>query len=251
MKFIRVKISGCINSFRQPDFHTYHRTLPLPPKTTVAGMLGSALGISPKTVNDEWVKSNRFFMGVVGKSHGKANDLWQIRKYESKQIAAYKKGSADTPYKTAVIVRELLYDSHFSIYLTFEDDDDFKLIVDSLQNPVWALSLGREDELVKISEINVVDITEKDNLYFRNTILPFDVNEGDYKLDLNQIGKGNLLTEAPRIVKVPVTFTYKKDSEVREADYFNIYTFVGDVPLQPERSTGFYDPEDQCAFQIF
>jgi len=67
MKFIRVICFGSMNSFRQPDFHTYHKTLPLPPKTTVAGMIGSALGISPEKVNDEWLKNNRFQMGIVGK----------------------------------------------------------------------------------------------------------------------------------------------------------------------------------------
>ncbi|MCO6490514.1 MAG: CRISPR-associated protein Cas5 [Phaeodactylibacter sp.] len=38
-KFIKLKCRGSFNSFRQADFHTYHKTLPLPPKTTVAGMI--------------------------------------------------------------------------------------------------------------------------------------------------------------------------------------------------------------------
>src|SRR5687767_1420831 len=115
MRFLKIKCSGSFNSFRQPDFHTYHKTLSLPPKTTVAGMLGSALGIGPKEINDNWLKPNRFQMGVAGKNNGKANDLWQIRKYESKRIAAYNKGDESSPYKTAVIVRELLYQAQFLI----------------------------------------------------------------------------------------------------------------------------------------
>ncbi len=141
MKFIRIKVSGSFNSFRQPDFQTYHKTLPLPPKTTVAGMLGAALGISPKDVNDKWLENNRFQMGIVGNSKGKASDLWQIRKYENKQISAYNKFRTDiekglikddyeviTPYKTAVIVRELLFACDFVIYLNFKENTDFSLI---------------------------------------------------------------------------------------------------------------------------
>ncbi|MBK9568416.1 MAG: hypothetical protein IPO37_25640 [Saprospiraceae bacterium] len=38
-------------------FHTYHRTCHYHLKTTVAGMLGAALGIPPKEVNDKWLKN--------------------------------------------------------------------------------------------------------------------------------------------------------------------------------------------------
>ena len=31
-------------SFRVPETHTFHQTLPLPPKTTIIGMIGAALG---------------------------------------------------------------------------------------------------------------------------------------------------------------------------------------------------------------
>lgn len=174
MKFIRIKCSGCLNSFRQPDFHTYHKTLPLPPKTTVAGMIGSALGISPESVNEEWLQNNRFQMGIVGKNNGKANDLWQIRKYESKQIKAYQNGTESAPYKTAVIVRELLYASEFTLYLHFENEDDFELVSAKIQNPEWALSLGREDELVLIEEIKQIDLNEVTDISFCNTVLPID-----------------------------------------------------------------------------
>src|SRR5690606_9662329 len=193
MQFIRIKASGCLNSFRQPDFHTYHKTLPLPPKTTVAGMIGSALGIGPKVVNDQWLKTERFQMGIVGKAKGKANDLWQIRKYETKQIAAYNKGDKDTPYKTAVIIRELLYNSEFIIYLSFKDETDFDLVFQKLQNPAWALSLGREDELINIKEITKVDLEEQSDVTFQNTVLPYDVTEKKYKLILGNSAGKNLL----------------------------------------------------------
>jgi CRISPR-associated Cas5-like protein len=157
MRFIRIRAKGCLNSFRQPDFHTYHKTFPLPLKTTVGGMLGSALGLSPENINDQWLLPNRFFMGIVGFNHGKTNDLWQIRKYEGKQIKAFNSGKANTPYKTAVIVRELLYSTDFVLYLAFKEESDIDMIFDKLQNPAWALSLGREDELIKIIELDKLE----------------------------------------------------------------------------------------------
>lgn len=265
MKFLRLKISGCINSFRQPDFHTYHKTLPLPPKTTVAGMLGAALGISPKEVNDKWLETNRFKMGIIGNANGKTNDLWQIRKYEGKQISAFKKFREEvekgqskeeyavtTPYKTAVIVRELLYACEFLVYFSFTDDSDYQLIKTHLKNPVWALSLGREDELIKIETVEDVEIEEKENVFLHNTMLPHNSFNEKYEIDLSKqrIG-GNLLSEAPKIIKLPMTFSQKEGSEAREAMSFQDFTFVSHLPIKPKESKSFFDEELQIAFQIF
>lgn len=251
MEFIRIKCKGCLNSFRQPDFHTYHKTLPLPPKTTVAGMIGSALGISPKEVNDEWLKKDRFKMSVVGKSNGIANDLWQIRKYETKQIAAYNKGNEAAPYKTAVIVRELLYASDYVIYLCFNNTEDKNLVLDGLNNPKWALSLGREDEVVRIIELKAIVLDERGDLSYRNTVLPFDINEGGYSISIDEISAGNILDEAPKIVKLPVGFIHKANSQVREADSFQQFSFLTNLPVKPTTNKGYYDAEELCAFQIY
>ena len=252
MKFIRIKCSGCLNSFRQPDFHTYHKTLPLPPKTTVAGMIGSALGISPESVNEEWLQNNRFQMGIVGKNNGKANDLWQIRKYESKQIKAYQNGIESTPYKTAVIVRELLYASEFTLYLHFENEEDFELVSAKIQNPEWALSLGREDELVLVQEIKQIDLDETTDISFCNTVLPIDFTTTPYDIVLESDStSGNLLDEAPKSVKLPVTFTYNNDTGAREASEFQTFSFIYNLPVKPKESKGFYDEELNGSFQIF
>lgn len=250
MKFLRIQCKGSVNSFRRPDFYTYHKTLPLPPKTTIAGLLGSALGISPFEVNQEWIKSERFRMGIVGKHNGTADDLWQIRKYESKQIDSYKKGNADAPYKTAVIVRELLFGSEFTIYLNFNEADDFTLIENAITNPKWAVSLGREDELIKIDRIDVLDLSQSENLQYSNTVLPGNINEKNFEVLVELANSGNLMTQAPTIVKLPIEFEYDEETEVRIPSKFKEFSFIHDLPIKMEDS-GYYDEELKIAFQIF
>lgn len=265
MEFLRVKLSGCLNSFRQPDFHTYHKTLPLPPKTTIAGMLGAALGISPKVVNDEWLINDRFRMGIFGISNGKANDLWQIRKFENKQISAFKKFRDDierhnlkeeyeviTPYKTAVIVRELLFASEYILYLNFDNSADLDLIKRHLENPVWALSIGREDELVKITAIDEIEIQEKEDVFLKNTVVATDTNSQRYEIDLtSKTLQVNLLQESPKIVRLPINFIHKKDGDAREANTFQDFTFISQLPIRLKGSKAFWDDELDIAFQIF
>lgn len=248
-KVIKVKCLGSLNSFRLPDFHTYHKTLPLPPKPTIAGMLGSAAGLTPEEVNEKLLSENDAFeVGVVGKSHGKANDLWQIRKYDAKTIASYKKGEVSTPYKTAVIVRELLYNSHFTIYLSFKNDADLNFYYEKLKNPSWALSLGREDELVKIASIITMNCEEVGASFLSNTV--FLGNK--YGLDSNTIKEKmgvNLLSKAPTVSKLPTQFSYKEG--VREAVVFESYVFADDLPVTPNNDNPcYFDEEDENYFQL-
>jgi len=243
---------GCLNSFRQPDFHTYHKTLSIPPKTTIAGMLGSALGISPIEVNDEWLEKERFKVGIIAKANGKANDLWQIRKFENKRIKAYEKGNAETPYYTAVIVRELLYQMQFSLYFYFENLEDYDLVFEALQNPSWALSFGREDELFKVLDLKKVELEETKNNFYSNTILPYDINAEGYEMDSEFLAKNmgkNLLEEAPKVLKLPISFAHK--GEARTANQFAYFTFISSFPVKPKAEVkGFFDAEDTLNFQL-
>ncbi|HMR82180.1 MAG TPA: CRISPR-associated protein Cas5 [Niabella sp.] len=251
MRFLKIKCQGSFNSYRQPDFHTYHKTLTLPPKTTIAGLMGSALGICPAEVNEEWLLTERFKMGIVGAANGQANDLWQIRKYESKQIKAYQTRKESTPYKTAVIVRELLYQSKITLYLYFENSDDYDILKQAFQAPKWALSLGREDELIKIITIEDVEliITEEEHR-LKETVVAGDLMELNYRPQIDTGITGNILNVAPKTVSLPISFIAQKDSEVRTANEFKKFTFIGSLPVLME-GQAFWDESDNVFFQIF
>lgn len=243
MKFLKVKCIGGFNSYRQPDFHTYHKSLPLPPKTTIAGMLGGALGLSPEEVNEDWLLNKRLKIGVVGKSNGQVNDLWRIRKYKGK--------SAN--FTTSPLVREIHYNNNYALYFQFSDEKDFELIQSALTNPKWALSLGREDELIKITSIDLVDLSITENTKLTNTVVGFDVNEQGYGIDetfLFSSAKGNLLNLRPVIVRLPISFKYDKDHSRQAAEY-QICSFIGDLPIIPKfQVKTYFDELDNQSFQV-
>lgn len=251
MRFLRIKCFGSFNSYRQPDFHTYHKTLPLPPKTTIAGLIGSALGISPTEVNEEWLLKDRFKMGIIGTNNGQANDLWQIRKYKETEIKDYYKGKTSKPYFTAVIVRELLFQSKIILYLTFNNENDFDSIKNALFAPKWALSLGREDELIKIESVDDIELSLKNNPQsFKETVIVGDLAELDYTPQLNTNLLGNLLKVAPKTVNLPISFVIQKDSEVRQCNDFRKFTYVGNLPILL-KGEAFWDESLENSFRIF
>lgn len=243
MKFLKVKCTGGFNSYRQPDFHTYHKSLPLPPKTTIAGMLGGALDLSPEEVNTNWLLNKRLKIGIVGKGHGKVKDLWRIRKYKGKSLN----------FTTSPLVREIHFASQYILYFECSDDKDYDVIQSALSNPKWALSLGREDELVKIISMNQVNLEIVENTTLKNTVVGFDVNEEGYEIDedflLSSID-GNLLNLRPVIVRLPVSFKYEEDHS-RNALEYQVFSFVGDLPITPNfRNKTYFDAIDNHSFQV-
>lgn len=243
MKFLKVKCIGCFNSYRQPDFHTYHKSLPLPPKTTIAGMLGGALDLSPEEVNTNWLLNKRLKIGVVGKSQGQVKDLWRIRKYKGKSLN----------YINSPLVREIHYNSEYTLYFECSDHKDYDVLESALGKPKWALSLGREDELIKINSMQLVDLGVIENTMLTNTVVGFDVNEQGYEIDedfLLSVIDGNLLNLRPVVVRLPISFKYEKDHS-RNATEYQVFSFIGNLPITPNfKKETYFDDIDNHSFQV-
>lgn len=252
IKAIYFEVAGILNSFRIPDFQTYHKTLLYPPKTTVCGMLGSVLGYSPQEVNDKLIPQIK--IGIIIKDiGGRANDLWKIKK-----ITRYSKGDEKMEgcvvidkfsYYGAVIMRELLFRPQYRFYVSSDDSELLLQIRDKLVNPEWALSLGREDELILVHTISsLIDISEQENLYFTNTVLSCDIS-GNYDLDIASLSGSTQRQLLPPVInKLPTGFVY--DGEERTARELQAFTVVMNIKIKlKDGSRGYRDGE--YTFQMF
>lgn len=47
-----IEIRSVTASFRNPEFQNFHKSFRLPPPTTLIGLAGAALGLSPKSAQD-------------------------------------------------------------------------------------------------------------------------------------------------------------------------------------------------------
>lgn len=156
--------TGIVNSFRVYTRTTIHDTLPLPPKTTLIGLLGGALGIS---FNDSMLTElyDRVKVGVVGTSESSFYDLMKVFKVKGK--------ASDW----GLLQRQLNWNSKYWIY--FECGDRNEEILEALKNPVFAPTLGLADELINIKEVQRIDteeIKKGEKVSFKNTLLPFRLN---------------------------------------------------------------------------
>lgn len=152
MEVIRIKISGIISSFRNPNFVSgVQPTLEVPPPSTVLGLISSACG---KIVTPDEVK-----FGYVFLYESKGQDLELIyeltlkRKYEA---------------KSNVVLREFLTFPELYIYILNSEFERYFLY------PEFPLVLGRTQELAKVEEIKKVVLEKSKPVRFGHTVVPFD-----------------------------------------------------------------------------
>ena len=113
MYCLYVKGVGVTASFRVPETHTFHQTLPLPSRTMMIGLMGAALGLSIADAHS-FVRENGISVSVYGKSRGMMKDLWNYRKVTTKSFSESEMKSR--PHYS-VLTREYLVYPELCLYM--------------------------------------------------------------------------------------------------------------------------------------
>lgn len=221
MQALRCLIEGSFCSFRLWEQARYQQTYWLPPKTTVIGFLGSALGLADWQL-EEWY--DKVLVGVVLDGwKGFAYDLWQFSKLKKSK-----------EHETAVVVRELVFRPRYAIFFASDNLDDLMRLKAALVDPVYAPCFGRSDDLALILACELIPLrhVEKE-FWLRWTLVPCDVYEEGWLLEpLTNVARP---ARPPRVERMPVRFKYAADgsreAEVKECtQVFN----WGCKPFRPE-----------------
>jgi CRISPR-associated protein Cas5t len=204
-------------SFRLPEAHTFQQTLPLPPVTTITGMMGAAVGLSLEEAL-EFVKVNKVHFGVMGTHSGVFRDLWKYEKIKASETIS------------AVLIREFLYDLSLILVFAAEDEKAVQYIREAFTNPKYALTAGNSDDLLKVKYISPAKEQEIQPYYrFSYTVLAGD-HGSNYESDI-KIEELPLLQNIymPRVYLLPTDFEFNgNERRVRKRQLF---TFV-DVPVK-------------------
>lgn len=140
-------------SFRHPNYQNFHKTLLLPPPTTLYGLAGAAMGLSHDKAQDYFI-DNKVVMGVYGKHNGKVSDLWKFIKDVKKYKENTQEGGRD------ILQKEYHVQSEFILIFGVHDENNFKQLHKGFKQPTYALTLGNSDSLIKIT--NIESFTEDD-----------------------------------------------------------------------------------------
>lgn len=150
MRVLRVHIVGWTTSFRNPLFVSgFQPTLPLPPLSTLYGLLSAAKG--------DWVTPDNASIGFLFFNFGKAKDLETIYEFDKTHLVA----------KSNVCLREFLIQPELYIYTPELNLRKY------MERPHYTLLLGRSTELVTVDKIDEIDLVEVEKNVFLNTLIPF------------------------------------------------------------------------------
>jgi len=195
--YIVIEAISEVASYRIPEYHNYHKTLPLPPPTTIIGMVGAALGYSAAQAQSLFDETNPE-IGIYGCFDGIFKDLW---KYSST-----KKGT-----ESSILQREYLYNNVYCFVIGADYEITF-MIKEALNNCKYPITAGNSDSLMKLVNCQILD----DSNIIKTNEVEHCMIIGDYRKNLS-ISLDNLEPNkvyvfkavfAPVTYNLPMAFNY-------------------------------------------
>ncbi len=150
MAAARIELAAPLASFRDPMFPGVTRCLPVPPLSTLRGMLAAATGRVAEHVE----------LGVCAHADGSGVDTETYHPVASDGSNPAVAGRV-APVKGGMTIRARPFLSRVHITLWIPDPEADRIVA-ALRRPVWGLRLGRSQDLVHIRAIAAVTLHPAD-----------------------------------------------------------------------------------------
>ena len=153
-KAIRIQCFQNLVNYRKPSSLIIKETYPLPPYSTVLGMIHAACGYDT---------FHPMKISIQGTNQGTVSELYT--RYSFSSGAKYEEGrhqlcvhdKEDYGIFRGIANVELICENHLVIHV-IPNEEDFDTVYKSLTNPPRYLSLGRYEDLVDIERVDIVNI---------------------------------------------------------------------------------------------
>ena len=154
---IRLDCFQNLVNYRKPSSFIIKETYPLPPYSTVSGMIHAACGFK---------EYHKMKLSIQGDNKGTISDLYT--RYSFSAGARYEEGRHQICVKDGdnygifkgIANVELLCECKLIIHIVPEDEADFEIIYQALKNPPTYLSLGRYEDIIDIRDVRIVSLKE-------------------------------------------------------------------------------------------
>jgi CRISPR-associated protein Cas5t len=235
---IKVELVAETASFRDPGGQLYHVCLPLPPVSTIIGIAGAALGLSFEQVWN-WFRDQRISVGVQGEAVGRGKDLWN---YTKRTVNLEKENNS----RSDIVNREFLCfverklsnnsgvltstASPVKLYYACEHKEAVQKLYQAFREPVYALTLGTNDELAKCVSLTLYEAmepVETDELC--NVMVEGDWSR-QFSFDWETIRAMPVTVSltSPTVTKLPVDYSFESNG-VRKGLRYQSFTFLTSV----------------------
>ncbi len=173
---IRLQCFQNLVNYRKPSSFIIKETFPLPPYSTVLGMIHAAC---------EFREFHPMKVSVQGENSGTISELYT--RYSFSKGAKYEEGRHQIcveddklygVYKGIANV-ELICENHMVIHIV-PSEEDFDTVYRGLKNPPRYLSLGRYEDLLDVERVDIVNVhKEEDVVVKQNIYVPIPEDEAE------------------------------------------------------------------------
>ncbi len=173
---IRVECFQNLANYRKPSSFIIKESYPLPPYSTVLGMIHTACGY-PRG------EFHSMKISIQGKNAGSVSELYTRysfsfdTKYEKgrHQVCIQEEEQTYGAFKGIAHV-ELICNNNMILHIV-PSEADFETVYQSLMKPAVYLALGRHEDLLDIKKVEIVELWEEEEQITKNDIY-IPVNSG-------------------------------------------------------------------------
>ena len=157
---IRIKCFQNLVNYRKPGSFIIKETFPLPPYSTVLGMIHAACG---------YTEFHPMKLCIQGTNSGTVSELYT--RYSFSAGTKYEEGRHQICVEDGekygifrgIANVELVCDNDMVIHV-IPEEEDFEKVYNSLKYPPRYLSLGRYEDLLDIERVDIVNIHQEDEV---------------------------------------------------------------------------------------
>ncbi len=167
VKAIRLQCYQNLANYRKPSSFIIKETYPLPPYSTVSGMIHAACGFK---------ELHRMKLSIQGTNRGTISEVYTRYSFsagakykEDRHQICLKDGENYGIYK-GVANAELVCENNMIIHILPEREEDMDVIYDGLSNPLMYLSLGRYEDIIDIRSVDIVSLCEENDVETKHNI---------------------------------------------------------------------------------
>ena len=191
---IRIKCFQNLVNYRKPGSFIIKETFPLPPYSTVLGMIHAACG---------YTEFHPMKLCIQGTNSGTVSELYT--RYSFSAGTKYEEGRHQICVEDGerygifrgIANVELVCDNDMVIHV-IPEEDDFEKAYNSLKYPPRYLSLGRYEDLLDIERVDIVNIHQEDEVEIkRDMYIPvsYGIELGDRRGTIYNLTKEYEITK--------------------------------------------------------
>ena len=237
---IRLKLYQQLPNYRKPSSFTVKESYPMPPYSSVIGMIHFACGFTQ--YHDMKISIQGKYASEI--SDGATMYSFGIKYDPSRHQLKVDNGKGEYDGVTrAFKYSHLLTDVELCIHIMPKDKEDLETIFNGLKYPEDYISLGRREDIVRVDDVSIINLEEMDTDYEEyysrySAYLPTDYIS---EMDLTLKDVTGTIYKLPKVFEI--TKKGRRWKEIVSAMYLPADKTIADSVAENENV--FFDSEEK------